>query len=413
MARGQPVGVVSELRPLPYGRQSIDEDDIAAVVRVLRADFLTQGPEVRRFEEGLCGATGAKYAVAVANGTAALHLACLAAGVRPGDTGITSTVTFVASANSIRYAGGHVRFTDIDPNTGLMSVASLEERLVECKRDGKAPRVITPVDLTGAVADLPAIQKAAKTVGAMVIEDAAHSLGGSYTADGKTHRAACCTHSDMAILSFHPVKHITTGEGGAITTNDDALYRELCDLRTHGITKDAARLTRSDGPFYYEQHTLGFNYRITDMQCALGSSQLGKLARFVTRRQEIAARYDAAFAGHQEVVTPLGVPAGVNSARHLYVVRVTAKPGEPTAQVAERRRALYEGLVARKIFPQVHYIPVHTQPDYQRNGMGTESLPGAAAYYASCLSLPMFPAMTNGDADRVVSSVLEAMAAPR
>lgn len=391
--------MTTETKPLHYGRQSIEADDIEAVVKCLESDFLTQGPTVKRFEDSLCEATGAKYAVAVANGTAALHLAALAAGIGPGDVGITSTVTFVASANCIRYAGGKAHFTDVDPDTGLMTLASLEERV----RDAK-PKVVVPVDLTGAVADLAGVQAIAKRVGAMTIEDAAHSLGATYEVDGKTFRAASCAHSDMAILSFHPVKHVTTGEGGAITTNDQGLYDELMDLRTHGITKNAAKLQKNDGPWYYEQRTLGFNYRITDMQCALGTSQMKKLGRFVERRRTIAAKYDAAFAASDKV-RPLAVPAGARSAYHLYVVRVASKPGEDLAAVAARRKALYLSLAEKKIFCQVHYIPVHTQPDFQHHGMGSEKLPGADAYYASCLSLPMFPAMTDADVERVIAAV--------
>lgn len=399
------MSVVSELKPLPYGRQTIEDDDIEAVVSCLRSDFLTQGPAVKRFEESLCEATGAKYAVAVANGTAALHLAALAAGVREGDTGVTSTITFVASANCLRYAGGTVAFADVDPETGLATASSIEARV----KEAKSPRVIVPVDLTGAVADLPAIASLAKARKMLVIEDAAHSLGADYEHEGKRYRAASCAHSDMAILSFHPVKHVTTGEGGAITTNDEAIYKELLDLRTHGITKDPSKLEKSEGPWYYEQRTLGFNYRITDMQCALGASQMNKLGRFVSRRREIAARYDEAFAQHADVVRPLAVPKGVRSAYHLYVIRVVAKSGEGLEGVAARRKQLYLTLAEKKIFTQVHYIPVHRQPDFVKHGMGKEHLPGADAYYASCLSLPMFPAMTDGDVDRVVRAVVESV----
>ncbi len=401
--------VNEDLKPLPYGRQTIEDDDVDAVVRALRSDFLTQGPAVKRFEEALSAATGAKYAVAVSNGTAALHLACLAAGVREGDVGITSSITFVASANAVRYAGGTVKFCDVDPDTSLLTLASLEERVAECARAGKTPKVILPVDMTGAPADLPGVQRIAKRTGALVIEDAAHSLGATYAVGGQTFRAASCAHADMAILSFHPVKHVTTGEGGAITTNDEGLFKELCDLRTHGITKDPARLERQDGPWYYEQHTLGFNYRITDVQCALGESQMKKLERFVARRRAIAARYDAAFAGQSERVRPLRVRDGVASAYHLYVVRVAARPGEALVSVAARRKALYLALAEKKIYTQVHYIPVHAQPDFKRHGMGTEALPGVDAYYASCLSLPMFPGMTDADVDRVVAAVLGAV----
>jgi len=411
------VRTVSALPPLPYGRQSIEDDDVAEVVRVLRSDFLTQGPEVGRFEEALCEVTGAKYAVAVANGTAALHLACLAAGVRPGDVGITPTITFVASANAVRYAGGDVRFADVDSATALISIPSLEQRVSELAREGKKPKVIIPVDMTGQAPDLAAVSEIAKRAGALVIEDAAHSLGGSYRdpRSGDVARAASCRNTDMAILSFHPVKQVTTGEGGAITTNDEALFRELLDLRTHGITKDPAKLEKVDGPWYYEQRTLGYNYRITDLQSALGTSQLSKLARFVQRRRQVAARYDAAFSAHRDRVQPLGgggaspsaSAADRTSAYHLYVVRVVARPAEQLDSVAARRKALYMALAEKKIFAQVHYIPIHTQPDFRRHGMGSEKLPGADAYYASCLSLPMFPAMTDADVDRVVTAVLE------
>ncbi|MGC4079525.1 MAG: UDP-4-amino-4,6-dideoxy-N-acetyl-beta-L-altrosamine transaminase [Rubrivivax sp.] len=402
---------MSDLKPLHYGRQTIEDDDIEAVVACLKSDFLTQGPAVKRFEDSLCEATGAKYAVAVANGTAALHLASLAAGVHAGDVGITSTITFVASANGIRYAGGTAAFADVDPETGHVVPSSIDERVDEAK--GRV-RVIVPVDLTGSVCDLPAVQasaeRASKRFGrVMVIEDAAHSLGADYEHEGKRYRAASCAHSDMAILSFHPVKHVTTGEGGAITTNDEALFKELCDLRTHGITKDPAKLEKNDGPWYYEQRRLGFNYRITDMQCALGASQMKKLGRFVDRRRAIAARYDEAFAQHGDRVRALSVPKGVRSAYHLYVIRIVAQPGENLRQVEERRKKLYLSLAEKKIFCQVHYIPVHQQPDFVKNGMGKESLPGADAYYASCLSLPMFPAMTDADADRVIRAVVESV----
>lgn len=398
------MGVVTEERALPYGRQWIDDDDVQAVVDCLRSDFLTQGPAVKRFEDSICEATGARFAVAVASGTAALHLASLAAGVRPGDVGITPTITFVASANGVRYAGGTVHFADVDPTTGLVALPSIEERVAAAR-----PKVIIPVDLTGAVADLPGVQAIAKRAGALVVEDAAHSLGADYEYAGERFRAASCAHSDMAILSFHPVKHVTTGEGGAITTNNETLYRELLDLRTHGITKDPAKLEKSDGPWYYEQRTLGFHYRISDLQCALGVSQMKKLSRFVARRRELAARYDAAFSGFGEKVSPLVVPPGVRSAYHLYVVRVTARDGESLESVAERRKRLYLRLADKRIFAQVHYIPVHRQPDFRRHGMGSEVLPGADRYYASCLSLPMFPAMSDLDAERVASAVLEAL----
>jgi len=404
------MGVV---KPLPYGRQTIEDDDIETVVATLRTDWLTQGPTVGRFEEALCETTGARYAVAVANGTAALHLAAIAAGVRPGDTGVTSTITFVASANCIRYAGGSAYFADIDESTALVALPSLKQRVDELVARKKAPKVVIPVDMAGSVADLAAVEKVAKSAGAVVIEDAAHAIGATYTHEGKTLRAASCTHSSMAILSFHPVKHVTTAEGGAITTNDEGLYKELLDLRSHGITRDAARLERNDGPWYYEQHALGFNYRITDLQCALGISQLKKLPRFLERRRQIARRYDAAFRDAQ-LAPHLGsliVPEGVESAYHLYVARLVPRAGEALASVAERRRQLFVELRERQIFPQVHYIPVHGQPDFRRetaaSGGTSVSCPRADAYYAGCISLPLFPAMNDEDVDRVISAVGE------
>jgi perosamine synthetase len=391
---------------LPYGRQTIEDDDVRVVADQLRSDWLTQGPTVARFEEALAAVTGARFAVAVSSGTAALHLACLAAGVAEGDVGLTADITFVASANAIRYAQGRPTLVDVDPETGLISLPALEAAVHGQVRQGKKPKVIIPVDFAGACADLPAIRALADRTGTMVIEDAAHSLGATYRAGEGEFSAGSCRHTQMAILSFHPVKTITTGEGGAITTNDEGLYHSLLELRTHGITKDPARLTRNDGPWYYEQQHLGFNYRITDLQCALGLSQLRKLNRFLARRRALAARYDAAFASAAKLVAPLrGQPGGAH-ARHIYVLRLLPQAGESQASVAARRRALFLGLRERGIAPQVHYIPVHRQPDFVRNGLATGEFPGADAYYAGCLSLPLFPAMSDDDVDRVAESVL-------
>jgi len=392
------MGVVKPM--LPYGRQWIEDDDIEAVVAQLKSDWLTQGPAVAEFEKALCVATGAKFAVAVSSGTAALHLACLAAGVGPGDVGLTSDITFVASANGIRYAGGKPVLVDVDPVTALISVETLEARL-----RGLKPKVIIPVDFSGAVADLPRIRALADKVGAIVIEDAAHSLGATYTHEGKTFSAGGCAHAQMGILSFHPVKHVTTGEGGAITTNDPALHARLMELRTHGITKDAQRMGKNDGPWYYEQVELGLNYRLTDLQCALGISQMKKLPRFVARRRELARRYDAAFAALADRVVPLTVRAGTESSYHLYVLNLVPRKGESMASVAERRRALYMALREDNILPQVHYIPVHQQPDFIRAGFSDGSFSGAERYYAGCISLPLFPRMTDEDCDRVVDVV--------
>lgn len=392
------MGISEESLPvLPYGRQWLDEDDIASVAEVLRGDWLTQGPKIAEFEEALAEFCGARYAVAVSNGTAALHLACLVAGVAPGDTGITSPITFVASANAIAYCGGTPAFSDVDATTITMSVSALEEA---CER--LRPKVIIPVDFSGQPADLPAIQKVAQHFGAIVIEDAAHSLGAGYEYKGHYYNAASCEHAEMAILSFHPVKHITTAEGGAILTNDERLYKALLELRSHGTTRDASRLTRNDGPWYHEQHELGFNYRITDMQCALGLSQMRKLRGFVSRRRELVELYRK-LAADIEGVKLLTEVEGRTSSYHLMVAQVRGG--------AERRRRVFESLALQRIRSQVHYIPVHTQPWYRQNfGYKPGDFPEAEKYYAGCLSLPLFPRMADSDVTRVIDALKIALA---
>lgn len=396
------------MMPLPYGRQWIDDDDIAAVVACLRGDWLTQGPAVEAFEKALAAETGAKHAIAVSSGTAALHLAALVAGVGPGDAGVTSAITFTASANCVAYCGGQSAFADVDPDTALIDLNALEDRVHQLTAAGTPAKVIVPVDLAGQPADLPAVRAIAGRYGAMVISDAAHALGGSYRHAGQTIQAGACVHSDLAILSFHPVKHITTAEGGALLTNDDTLASRARDLRTHGIHRDPARLTRPDeGPWYYEQSDLGYHYRISDLQCALGLSQIKKLGAFVARRNALARRYDAAFAEPPFAgwLAPLRQrPETVTNAYHLYVVKLTRRPGESLDQLAARRRGLYLALRERKIFTQVHYIPVPLQPYY---GGRADDYPGAMAYYSACLSLPMFPKMTDADADRVITALTE------
>ncbi len=374
----------------------------------LRSDWLTQGPKIADFEGALAEAVGVKYAVAVSSGTAALHLACLAAGIGSGDVGVTSAITFVASANCLRYVGARPVLADVEADTGLMDPNSLKQVADELAQAGTPPRAIIPVDLTGQPADLPAIQRIARKHGAIVIEDAAHSLGADYQYEGVIYRCGDCAHADMAALSFHPVKHITTGEGGAVTTNDETLYRRLMDLRTHGIVKDPERLSRTDGPWYYEQQALGFNYRITDLQCALGLSQIHRLDGFVARRREIAALYDEEFKAPSlaEFYEPLRAHKDRRSSYHLYVVRLRRRAGESNEELNARRRTVFEELHARGIRPQVHYIPVHWQPDFQKNvGMRRGDFPHAEDYYAGCLSLPMFPLMTDEDARRVLDEL--------
>jgi perosamine synthetase len=393
---------------LPYGRHWIDDLDVGAVAEQLRSPWLTQGPKVAEFEEILAAATGARYAVAVASGTAALHLAALVAGVGPGKTGVTSANTFVASANCIAYAGGRPAFADVDPATGLIDLADLERRCHALSDAGSPPAVLIPIDFAGHPANLPAIRRIAQRFGARVIEDAAHSLGATYQSDGTTIRCGSCTDTDLAILSFHPVKLVTTGEGGAVLTNDAAVQRRLKELRTHGLVKDPARLTRNDGPWYHEQQQLGFHYRVTDLQCALGVSQMRKMNLFLQRRRALAARYDSALRKGRlaEHVAPLTVSKEVEHAYHLYIVRVLPRRGEGREAIAARRRSLFEHLVASGINPQIHYIPVPRQPWYREHwGTRSEDFPGAEAYYASCLTLPLFPSLNDADVDRVVAAV--------
>jgi UDP-4-amino-4,6-dideoxy-N-acetyl-beta-L-altrosamine transaminase len=380
---------VQRTEALPYARQSLDGEDIFRVVEVLRGAWLTQGPSVASFEQALANCCGARYAVAVSSGTAALHLACLAAGIGPGDVGVTSPITFVASANCIAYCGGTPGFVDIDPRTVTMAPAALEEF---CRR--RYPKVIIPVDFAGQPADLPNIYQIARQHGALVIEDACHALGASYQHDGAWFRTGSCAHADMTVFSFHPVKHITTGEGGVILTNSQDWYERLLELRAHGITRAPDRLTRNDGPWYYEQHDLGFNYRITDFQCALGSSQLRKLRVFVDRRRELVECYRQQLADLDEHLTLLCEVPGRRSSYHLMVAQFRGGSGP-------RRRA-YDGLCERRIRPQVHYIPVHLQPWYRKNfGFNESDFPNAEAYYDGCISLPLYPGMTDADVTRV------------
>ncbi len=393
----QPANKTKSAEPLSYGRQWIDEDDIAAVVKVLRGDSLTQGPTVGEFEQSLADYCGAKYAVAVNSGTSGLHIAALAAGVGKGDVGITSPITFVASANCVAYCGGTPKFADINPNTVNIDVDALEKVCAEHE-----PKIIVPVDFSGQPADLPQIKRIAEKYGAMVIEDAAHSLGASYTDDGVEYKAASCAHADMAVLSFHPVKHITTGEGGAVLTNDENTYQTLLELRSHGIAKDPKKLQRNEGAWWYEQQTLGFNYRITDIQCALGLSQMKKLDSFVERRRELVKIYEEVFADLNEEVRFLTEADGKKSAYHLLVAQFSGG--------AETRKRVLNYLRTQNIWTQVHYIPVHFQPWYQENfGFRRGDFPNAETYYNGCLSLPMFPAMRNEDVVRVAEAVTTAL----
>ena len=383
---------------IPYGRQHITDADVAAVVEALHADFLTPGPRVAAFETAFAAYVGAPYAVAVANGTAALHLCALALGVQPGQRVITTPITFAASANCVRYCGGEVWFADIDPTTALLDLQKVRV-LLESHPRGFFHGLI-PVDFAGRPVDLAACRALADEFGLWIIEDACHAPGGEFTdSAGARHRCGDGSLADLAIFSFHPVKHIATGEGGMITTARRDLYDALLMLRTHGITRDPTRLHHpNEGGWYMEMQTLGYNYRLPDLNCALGLSQLQRAEHGLTRRRELAARYDAALADPATDVTTL--PPDSGHAYHLYVIR------------SPRRRALYDFLRTKNILAQVHYIPVHRMPYYEDLGFRVGDFPHAEAYYAECLSLPLYPNLTDAEQDYVVRCLREFAANP-
>jgi UDP-4-amino-4,6-dideoxy-N-acetyl-beta-L-altrosamine transaminase len=374
---------------LPYGRQSITEADIAAVEAVLRSPFLTQGPAVPAFEQAVAAKVGAAHGLAVNSATSALHLACLALGLGPGDRLWTSPTTFVASANCGRYCGADVDFVDIDPATGLMSVAALEQKLEQAERDGTLPKVVVPVHLTGASCDMAAIGALAQRYGFAVLEDASHAIGGRYRGEPVGN----CRHGAITVFSFHPVKIITTGEGGLATTNDLQLAQVMAELRSHGIVREPARFERPPaGPWVYEQQQLGFNYRMTDLLAALGLSQLQRLEAIVAERNRLLQSYRELLA--ELSVRLLEVPEGVLSAVHLAVIRLE---GASPAQ----HRQVFEGLRVAGIGVQLHYTPVHLQPYYCRLGFGEGQFPESEAFATSAISLPLYPGLTAGDQQRV------------
>lgn len=383
---------------IPYGRQDITEQDIAAVHEVLASDFLTQGPAVPRFEAALAQHVGACHAIAVSSATAALHVACRALGLGPGDCLWTSPVTFVASANCALYCGASVDFVDIDSQTWNLSVPALADKLVQARRAGRLPKIVVPVDLCGRPCDLSAIWELSREFGFAVLEDASHAVGATYRGEP----VGSGRYADITVFSFHPVKIITTAEGGAALTNDKALAEKMALLRSHGITRDSGQMTNSpEGPWYYQQIELGYNYRMTDLQAALGRSQLARLDEYVARRQELAQRYNRLLA-HLPVETPYPVDRGSRSALHLYVVRLMKQAGRD-------RRSVFDALRAGGIGVNVHYIPVHTQPYYQALGFRPGDYPNAEAYYRSVITLPLFPTMTAAEQDRVVQVLTEAL----
>ena len=388
----------SEPRPfIPYGRQTITEADIASVVDVLRSPFLTQGPAVPIFEQAVAAKVSARYGVAVNSATSALHIACLALGLGPGDQLWTSPITFVASANCGLYCGATVDFVDIEPATGLMSMAALQCKLEQAEHNGNLPKVVVPVHLAGSSCDMAAIGALAELYGFAVLEDASHAIGGRY--QGKP--VGNCRYSSITVFSFHPVKIITTGEGGLATTNDPELARRMAELRSHGITKDPNRFEQpAPGPWSYEQQQLGFNYRLTDIQAALGLSQLQRLDEVVAERNRQLQRYWELLADLP--VQLLEVPEDVLSSVHLAVIRLQQA-------TAARHRDVFEGLRAAGIGVQLHYTPVHLQPYYRKIGFEEGDFPVAEVYATSAVSLPLFPGLTETDQVRVFAALGESL----
>lgn len=381
-----------------YGRQDITQADIDAVIGVLRSVNLTQGPNIPEFEQSVLTHTGAKHAVAVNSATSALHIACRALELGPGDWLWTTPNTFVASANCGLYCGARIDFVDIDPRTYNLCPHKLEAKLVEAKKIGKLPKIVVPVHLTGQPCDMVAIHALGQKYGFKILEDASHAIGGQY----KGEPIGNGRYSDITVFSFHPVKIITTGEGGMALTNNDDLATRLGLLRSHGITRDPTLMTQPmDGPWYYQQVALGYNYRMTDIQAALGVSQMTRLTRYVTRRHQIAERYSQLLASW-----PLTLPwqhPDSYSAFHLYVIRLQLD------KINKTHLQVFEALRAKDIMVNLHYIPVHTQPYYQQMGFKQGDYPEAEQYYREAISIPMYPALTDTEQDKVVSVLREAM----
>ena len=367
---------------IPYGRQCIDEYDIQAVTDVLRSDYLTTGPKVEEFERKVSEYIGASYAVAVSNGTAALHAACFAAGIGPGDEVITTPLTFAASANCVLYCGGTPVFADIDPYTYNLDPKDVQKKITS------RTKAIIPVHLSGQPCDMESIHQIAKEYHLTVIEDGAHALGSEY----KGRKIGCL--SDMTTFSFHPVKPVTTGEGGMIATDNKALYQRLLLFRSHGITRDPAIMKRTDGAWYYEQLLLGYNYRITDIQCALGISQMGKLDRFIKVRRELVQRYDKAFDGCDNIIRPYQMPE-TRSAWHLYIIQI----------MHHDRKEIFERLRDKGIGVNVHYIPIYKHPYYQKHGYAGIYCENAEKLYQRMLSLPLYPSLSYEEQDYVVQCI--------
>lgn len=367
---------------IPYGKQTIEQDDIQAVVDVLKSDFLTTGPKIAEFEQTVADYVGAKYTVAISNGTSALHAACFAAGIEPGDEVITTPLTFAASANCVLYCGGTPVFADVDPKTYNIDPEDIQRKITD------RTKAIIAVHLAGQPCDMDAIHSIAREHGLIVIEDGAHALGSVYK--GKKVGSM----SDMTTFSFHPVKPITTGEGGMIVTDNEDFYKKMILFRSHGITRDDSMMTRNDGPWFYQQFNLGYNYRITDIQCALGCSQMKKLDRFLARRKEIVARYNEAFADCDNIITPYQL-SDTESGWHLYIVQVKKCD----------RRQVFENMREKGIGVNVHYIPVYMHPYYQEHGYENVHCANAEEIYSHIISLPLYPGLTSEQQDYVIDTL--------
>lgn len=379
-----------------YGKQDVNESDIQAVEDVLRSDFLTQGPAIERFENKVAAYCGAKYAVAVTNATSALHIACLAAGLGEGDLLWTSPITFVASANCARYCGADVDFVDIDEKTYNMSVPALEEKLQQAKQKGRLPKIVVPVHLAGQSCDMRAIRQLAEEYGFILLEDASHAVGADYL-DAKV---GSCRFSDMAVFSFHPVKIITTGEGGMVLTNNKELYEKLALYRSHGITRDPDKMTHAaDGAWYYQQIFLGYNYRMTDIQAALGCSQMDRLDDFVERRRTLARHYDALLKD-LPLVTPY-VMDETNPSWHIYIARLDGR------QIKKSKQQIFVEMKERGIALNLHYIPVHRQPYYEKLGFRQGDFPHSEKYYEEAFTLPLYCSLTDAEQEQIVNCLQE------
>lgn len=383
---------------IPYGKQNINQQDIDAVIQVLQSDFLTQGPQVPLFEKTVAEYVGVEYALAVNSATSALHIACLALGLQKGDVLWTSPITFVASANCALYCGADVDFVDIDPQTYNLSVDALQKKLVQAKLENKLPKIVIPVHLCGQSCDMEKIHALSKEYGFRIIEDASHAIGGKY----RSAYVGACKYSDITVFSFHPVKIVTTAEGGMALTNNATLAQKMDLLRSHGVTRNTALMNKeTEGPWYYQQVELGFNYRMTELQAALGVSQMHRLTQFVEKRHTISNKYNEILKD-LPIILPYQIPESY-SGLHLYVIRLKLD------ELKASRKQVFEALRAKGIGVNVHYIPVHTQPYYENLGFKLGDFPVAEAYYDSAISLPMYPDLTDDQIQYVYESLKEVL----